>query len=132
LFHAAARIAGSALRPFCGESHSFPASITVDEASEATPRFVSPVIPGRLWPILASWNADGLKAFFTGFEAAKAREKAGGSWFLSMEAWLPTLGLSQAQWEGMLLPWASSLFSGSIDDARRLSARAAMIFATTF
>jgi uncharacterized protein len=29
----------------------------------------------------------------------------------------------------MLLPWAASLFSGSIEDARGLSARAAMIFA---
>src|SRR5215470_7453990 len=35
--------------PSTGESHSFPASITVDEATEATPRFVSPIIPGRLW-----------------------------------------------------------------------------------
>src|SRR5262249_2783743 len=42
---------------------------------------------------------------------------------------LPTLGLTQAQWEGMLLPWAASLFTGDINQARGLSARAAMIFA---
>ena len=46
-----------------------------------------------------------------------------------MEEWLPTLGLSREQWEGMLLPWAASLFSGSVDQARGMSARAAMIFA---
>src|SRR6185295_9631137 len=33
------------------------------------------------------------------------------------------------QWEGMLLPWAASLFSGNVEQARGLSARAAMIFA---
>jgi hypothetical protein len=31
----------------------------------------------------------------------------------------------------MLLPWAASLFSGDIDQARGLSARAAMIFAAS-
>ena len=43
--------------------------------------------------------------------------------------WLPTLGLSQAQWEGIILPWAASLFSGDIEQARGMSARAAMLFA---
>ena len=46
-----------------------------------------------------------------------------------MQDWLPTLGLSSYQWEGMLLPWAASLFSGIVEQARSLSARAAMIFA---
>jgi predicted NAD/FAD-binding protein len=108
-------------------SHSFPASITL--STGATTRFVSPVFPDRTWPLIAPGNLPGVTAFATLFSAAAAREKQGGSWWLTLNDWLPTLGLSQDQWEGMLLPWAASLFSGSINDARGLSARAAMIFA---
>jgi predicted NAD/FAD-binding protein len=109
--------------------HQFPASITVSAAGEPLPRFVSPALPQRWWPLLAQWNAAGLAAFGTGFLAAKIREQLRQSWDLTLGDWLPTLGLSQSQWEGMLLPWAASLFSGDIDQARGLSARAAMIFA---
>jgi predicted NAD/FAD-binding protein len=110
-------------------SHAFPASITVMAEGETTPRFVSPVLPDRTWPLLAPWNTAGIAAFGTAFPAAKWREVFRASWMLTLEDWLPTLGLTQAQWEGMLLPWAASLFSGSIEQARGLSARAAMIFA---
>ena len=112
-----------------GPSHAFPASITLSTVGETTPRFVSPIFPERIWPLFAPWNTAGVSAFATGFAAAAAREAEGGSWALTLEDWLPTLGLTQAQWEGMLLPWAASLFSGRIDEARNLSARAAMIFA---
>lgn len=115
--------------PASSASHAFPASITVTAESEPAPRFVSPALPERAWPLLAPWNAAGIAAFGTAFPAAKWREVLGGSWTVTLEEWLPTLGLSRAQWEGMLLPWAASLFSGSIEQARRLSARAAMIFA---
>lgn len=108
-------------------SHSFPASITL--STGATTRFVSPIFPDRTWPLFVSGNLPGVTAFATMFSAAAARENQNASWWLTLNDWLPTLGLSQDQWEGMLLPWAASLFSGSIDDARGLSARAAMIFA---
>jgi predicted NAD/FAD-binding protein len=114
-----------------GQSHSFPASITLFADSEATPRFVSPLLPERWWPILAPWNWDGLGAFATGFDAAKTREEQNGDWGMTLDAWLQTLGLSRGQWEGMLLPWAASLFTGRIDQARAMSARAALIFAAT-
>jgi predicted NAD/FAD-binding protein len=112
-----------------GLVHQFLASITVTAAGEPLPRFVSPVLPGRAWPLVVQWNAAGLSAFGIGFLAARIREQLRQSWDLTLGGWLPTLGLSQAQWEGMLLPWAASLFSGSVDQARGLSARAAMIFA---
>lgn len=108
-------------------SHSFPASITL--STGATTRFVSPVFGSRTWPLITPGNLPGVSAFATLFSAAAAREKQNASWWLTLNDWLPTLGLSTDQWEGMLLPWAASLFSGSIDDARGLSARAAMIFA---
>jgi uncharacterized protein len=108
-------------------AHSFPASITLSTGTTA--RFVSPIFPNRTWPLLASGNLPGVSAFAALFSAAAAREQQNGSWWLTLNDWLPTLGLSRDQWEGMLLPWAASLFSGSIDDARGLSARAAMIFA---
>jgi predicted NAD/FAD-binding protein len=110
-------------------AHSFRASITVAANGTALPRFVSPVLPDRAWPLLASWNSAGTSAFATCFAAAKLREQLNAGWSLTLGDWLPTLGLSTAQWEGMLLPWAASLFSGSIEQARGLSARAAMIFA---
>jgi predicted NAD/FAD-binding protein len=115
--------------PAPSESHSFPASITLSAGARRLPRFVSPVIPGRVWPLFAPWNRAGLQAFAAAFAAAKAREEADASWGLTLGAWLPTLGLSRAQWEGMLLPWAASLYSGDIEQARGLSARSAMIFA---
>ena len=110
-------------------AHAFPASITLENPLEATPRFVSPIIPTRLWPVSEGWNLPGLLAFFTAFNAARAREQNDESWSLTLGEWLPTLGLSQAQWEGMILPWAASLFSGDIEQARGMSARAAMLFA---
>jgi predicted NAD/FAD-binding protein len=110
------------------EVHSFPASITLDSPGEQTPRFVSPVLPNRVTPLLTPWNRAGLQAFGACFMAAKKREEEGGSWNLTLQDWLPTLGLSSDQWEGMLLPWAASLFSGSVEQTRGLSARAAMIF----
>ena len=111
------------------QSHAFPASITLTDPLEPTPRFVSPVIPGRAWPVLAPWNLAGVTAFALCFRAAQTRERRRESWALTLGQWLPTLGLSQEQWEGMLLPWAASLFSGDIEQSRDLSARAAMIFA---
>jgi uncharacterized protein len=107
----------------------FSASITLAARNELLPRFVSPELPGRAWPLLAGWNAGGLAAFATAFAAAKAREQNDGSWALTLGDWLPTLGLTRAQWEGMILPWAASLFTGNIEQARGLSARAAMFFA---
>lgn len=110
-------------------SHAFVGSITLTASDEATPRFVSPTLPGRAWPLAAGWNLEGLRAFSVGFSRARARERAGANWLVSLEDWLPTLGLSQRQWEGMLLPWAASLYSGRVDEARDLSARGAMVFA---
>ena len=110
-------------------AHSFPASITLTAAQESRPRFVSPVLPDRRWPFLAPWNAAGLGAFGIAFMAARVRENLNQPWDLTLEEWLPKLGLARKQREGMLLPWAASLFSGSILQARGLSARAAMVFA---
>jgi predicted NAD/FAD-binding protein len=112
-----------------GGAHAFTASITLGAVAEPTPRFVSPILPGRAWPLLAPWNRPGLAAFAVAFAAAGRRERRRESWAPTLEDWLPTLGLSRDQWEGMLLPWAASLFSGSVDEARGMSARAAMIFA---
>ena len=113
-----------------GGSHAFPASITLTAGGEPAPRFVSPVLPERWWPLFAPWNSPGCARFghrLLGRQASRSSRTA--SWALTLGEWLPTLGLSQEQWEGMLLPWAASLFSGNIDQARGLSARAAMIFA---
>ena len=111
------------------QSHSFPASITVENPAELAPRFVSPSLPERWWPLLAPWNWAGTVAFAVAFAAAQTRERLDESWTLTLGDWLPTLGLSRDLWEGTLLPWAASLFTGDIEEARGMSARAAMIFA---
>jgi predicted NAD/FAD-binding protein len=110
------------------DSHSFPATITQAAPGPRTPMFVSPLLPGRVWPFLAGWNQAGLEAFSKAFLEAKKLETDNVSWELTLEAWLASLGLTQQQWEGILLPWAASLYSGKIDQARGLSARAAMVF----
>jgi uncharacterized protein len=111
------------------EVHSFTASITLEKPEGATPLFVSPVLPGRTWPLVVPWNGAGLQAFAVAFAAAKKREEENGDWNVTVQDWLRTLNLTQQQWEGMVLPWVASLYSGSIEQARGLSARAAMIFA---
>ncbi len=116
---------------FLGQTHSFPASISVYNSAEPLPRFVSPVLWDRLWPRIAPWNWEGLGAFATGFAASKTREDQNADWNVTLESWLQTLQLNRRQWEGMLLPWAASLFTGRTEQARGLSARAAMIFAAT-
>lgn len=110
-----------------GSSHAFAASITVDAAGEATPRLVSPVLPGRAWPLLAPWNKAGVEALAVTFRAAQRREARDASWQLTLDEWLPTLGLTPAQVEGIVLPWITSLYSGDIALTRGLSARAAMV-----
>ena len=80
--------------PSTGGSHAFAASITVADPSEGRPRFVSPVLPGRTWPILAPWNQARIQAFQTAFSAAKLREQLHAPWGLTLGEWLPTLGLS--------------------------------------
>lgn len=115
--------------PATGGSHAFAASITLADPSEGRPRFVSPILPGRGWPLVAPWNRAGLAAFNRAFSAASRREQRDPSWQVALGDWLPTLGLEAAQWEGMILPWAASIFSGNVEQARNLSARAAMIFA---
>jgi predicted NAD/FAD-binding protein len=110
-------------------AHAFSASITLSADAEPLPRFVSPDLPDRAWPLFTGWNVPGLVAFGTAFAAAKRREQARGRWGLTLGEWLPTIGLKREQWEGMILPWAASLFSGDIEQARGMSARAAMLFA---
>ena len=110
-------------------SAAVPASITIEKPGETNPRFVSPIIPTRLWPISETWNLPGLQAFLTTFNAANEREENDETWSLTLGDWLPTLGLEPEQTEGIILPWAASLFSGDIEQARGMSARAAMLFA---
>jgi uncharacterized protein len=111
------------------EEHSFATSITLYNPAEPTPRFLSPVVPRRSWPLLAPWDRAGIEAFATAFVSAKQREEENADWDLTMEAWLQTLNLAEQQWAGMIVPWAASLYSGSIEEAMGYSARAAMIFA---
>lgn len=101
-------------------------SITVMEAGQTPPRFVSPA-ENRRWPILASWNRDALLAFFV-FALAAKRFTEDGDWLVPLDTWLSTLPLGQEQREGLLLPLVSAMVGCSIAEARGLSARSALVF----
>jgi predicted NAD/FAD-binding protein len=69
-----------ALLGLLNDVHSFASSITLAKPGETTPRFVSPLFPGRLWPLAVSWNRAGLQAFGTAFADAKKREEENADW----------------------------------------------------
>jgi predicted NAD/FAD-binding protein len=76
--------------------------------------------PAVLGLLFVPWNRSGLQAFAVAFANAKKRQEQEPNWDVTMEAWLSSLELSRSQWEGMVLPWAASLFTGSIDQRPRL------------
>jgi predicted NAD/FAD-binding protein len=101
-------------------------TITVTEAGRALPRFVSPTAT-RFWPILALWNFEGLLAFFFFVLAAKELTRS-GDWLLPLDSFLSTLPVSPETREKLLLPLLSAMVGCSIDEARGLSARSAVLF----
>jgi predicted NAD/FAD-binding protein len=112
-----------------GEARAFNASITLDAPNESLPRFVSPVLPGRAWPLFQDWNRPAVQAFNTTFQAAQRREQADASWLLPMGEWLATLRITPAQADTLILPWAAALNSGDVAQTAGLSARSLMVFA---
>jgi predicted NAD/FAD-binding protein len=101
-------------------------SITVFGAGEASPRFLSPAA-GRFWPILAPWNRRALFAFFVFALAAKRLTKR-GDWLVTLEDWLSSLPVRPEEREGLLLPLVAGTVGCSLDEARGLSARSALVF----
>jgi len=112
-----------------GEARAFTASITLDAPNESLPRFVSPILPGRTWPLFADWNKPAVQAFRTTFNAARRREQNGASWQLPMAEWLATLPITPAQADTFIIPWAAALNSGDVTQTAGLSARSLMVFA---
>ena len=98
----------------------------------ARPRFVSPMFGAgnrRLWPLFAPWNAPGQLAF-TALALAGRRFELGGDWAITLEDWLQRVpGLAAGPREHLLLPWLSAMTGCSLDEARALSARAAIAVA---
>jgi uncharacterized protein len=101
-------------------------SITVMEAGQTLPRFISPST-NRTWPILARWNRDALLAFFV-FALAAKEFTEDGDWLVPLDSWLSTLPVGQEEREGLLLPLLSAMVGCSIEEARGLSARSALVF----
>ena len=112
-----------------GEARAFDASITLDALNESLPRFVSPIVPGRTWPLFQDWNRPAIQAFNTTFQAAQRREAADASWQLAMAEWLATVRITPAQADTLILPWAAALNSGDVVQTAGLSARSLMVFA---
>ena len=104
-----------------------PSTITIFDPAEANPRFVSPVLPDRVWPLSADWNGDGVAAFAKLPDAAKALDAA-GDWLTPLDSWLQTIGMNDNQRNNLLVPWAGSLFSGDIEQSRGLSALGTAVF----
>ncbi|MEZ4435483.1 MAG: FAD-dependent oxidoreductase [bacterium] len=92
--------------------------------------FVSPRIPDRVWPLGEVWNADPINAFRRYAEAGRAYELSDPDWLVTVDEWLPTIGLDPAMRDGLILPLLAALNSGHIEETRGFSARSAMIFMT--
>lgn len=105
---------------------------TLFEAGVTRPRFVSPMFGAgarRVWPVLAPWNVPGQLAFYRFAQAARRFERD-GDWSTSLHDWLTRLrGVPAEGRERILLPWLSALTGCSIDEARSLSAMAALAVA---
>lgn len=101
-------------------------SLTLMGAGETSPRFLSPAA-NRSWPILAPWNRRGLLAYFV-FALASKRLTKRGDWLLPVDAWLSSLPVRPEEREGLLLPIVSSTVGCSLDEARVISARSALVF----
>jgi predicted NAD/FAD-binding protein len=112
--------------PGADETFETEMSITVTGLGEAFPRFMSPASK-RYWPILAPWNRRALLAFFVFALAAKRLTKS-GDWLLPLDDWLSFLPVRPEEREGLLLPLVAGTVGCSIDQARGLSARSAMVF----
>lgn len=106
-----------------------PGTITLTRA-DGSAIFVSPRIPDRVWPIGEVWNADPIDAFRRYADAGRTFELGDPDWTVTVDEWLPTIGLDPAMRDGLILPWLAALNSGRLDETRGFSARAAMIFMT--
>jgi predicted NAD/FAD-binding protein len=95
-------------------------------SGDATPRFVSPA-EGRSWPILSPWNRRALLAYFR-FALAAKRLTRNGDWSLPLDRWLRSLRVNEEEREQLLLPIVSATVGCSIEEARALSARSALVF----
>ncbi len=101
-------------------------SITVSDESQELPRFVSPTSE-RAWPILAPWNRNSLIAFLL-FSLAAKKLTEDGDWLVSLDAWLEALPVGTEEKERLILPLVSAMVGCSIEQARSLSARSALVF----
>jgi predicted NAD/FAD-binding protein len=109
------------------DAYAAPSSISILGLGEENPRFVSPLLPDRGWPLTALWNSTAIGAFATITREARAWDKD-GDWSVTVEDWLQTLSLSDEARAQVLEPWIASLYSGDIAQGRSLSARAALVF----
>lgn len=109
-------------------THEAPATITIGWDGEETPRFVSPSVPGREWPLRESWNAGGVGTFAQLSLHGRRFDEADGDWQIPLEEWLAGLPLSVDQRERIALPWFAAVYSGDIEQARGYSARSALIY----
>lgn len=104
-----------------------PGSITMtDPRGEAL--FVAPRIPDRVWPLREDWNTAPVEAFRRYADAGRTFESSDPAWTVTVDEWLSTLDIEPAQRDGLILPWIAALNSGSIEQTRGFSARAAIIF----
>ena len=103
----------------------------IDHGGER-PRFVSPMFGAsnrRLWPLFTPWNLGGQLAF-AALALAGRRFEEHGDWAITLEDWLRSVpGLGATARERVLLPWLSAMTGCSLDEARGLSACAAIAVA---
>ena len=108
--------------------YAAPSSISIFAAGEPNPRFVSPILPDRVWPLQEDWNRDGVDAFTTLTRQAIDDEAADHDWHETVDQFLGRLAVTLDQRDRILLPWIASIAGVDLAVTRTWSARAALVF----
>ncbi len=111
-----------------GDVYAAPSSITIFAPGEPTPRFVSPILPARVWPLQQDWNTPGVDAFTTLTRQAIDDDQHDHDWHETVDEFLGRLALTDAQRQQILLPWIASIAGVDLAITRGWSARAALVF----
>jgi predicted NAD/FAD-binding protein len=108
--------------------HAAPSSISIFAPGEPMPRFVSPILPDRAWPLSEQWNTAGVQAFAAMSQQAIDGEQQDHDWRETVDEFLARLPLTPDQRDEILLPWIASIAGVDLAITRGWSARAALVF----
>jgi len=103
-------------------------TMTFFNQAEKHPRFVSPLLKGRAWPLFCPHNAKGISSFAKFRKQAINYEKQNPDGLLNAEDWINSLDMSAEGKEDVALALFSTTNGCSYAEAKKFSARIGMAF----